>query len=213
MQLLVDDFFLRMYDIREWVGRQPNQTRRMRSRLIGTNGDQDPDRGAHGVRDLDLRLDGGGDRGRRQPRAGSARDRGHTGGSEHGTVLFGLEQDGKAEAAIEASTPSPTRAGAPRSRPSRWCQGSPRLARGWQDAPLKLEEGKASPSARVDRTHKEKVRPWAREQPCGRGLPYEKWAINALVAVFLIVFLGVGLDWASVDNPISDALNQYFLTR
>ena len=43
------------------------------------------------------------------------------------------------------------------------------------------------------------------------ALPYEKWAINALVAVFLLVFLGVGLDWASVDNPISDALNQYFL--
>ena len=38
VQLLEDDFFLRMYDIREWVGRQPNQTRRMRSRLIGTNG-------------------------------------------------------------------------------------------------------------------------------------------------------------------------------
>ena len=27
-----------MYDIREWVGRQPNQRRRMRSRLIGRNG-------------------------------------------------------------------------------------------------------------------------------------------------------------------------------
>ena len=38
IQLLEDDVFLRMYDIREWVGRQPNQTRRMRSRLIGTNG-------------------------------------------------------------------------------------------------------------------------------------------------------------------------------
>ena len=38
VQLLDDDVFLRMYDIREWVGRQPNQTRRMRSRLIGTNG-------------------------------------------------------------------------------------------------------------------------------------------------------------------------------
>ena len=29
IQLLEDDVFLRMYDIREWVGRQPNQTRRM----------------------------------------------------------------------------------------------------------------------------------------------------------------------------------------
>ena len=47
--------------------------------------------------------------------------------------------------------------------------------------------------------------------PLDEALPYEKWAINALVAVFLLVFLGVGLDWASVDNPISDALNQYFL--
>ena len=47
--------------------------------------------------------------------------------------------------------------------------------------------------------------------PLDEALPYEKWAINALVAVFLLVFLGVGLDWASVDNPVSDALNQYFL--
>ena len=38
VQLIEDDMFLRIYDIREWVGRQPNQTRRMRSRLIGTNG-------------------------------------------------------------------------------------------------------------------------------------------------------------------------------
>ena len=47
--------------------------------------------------------------------------------------------------------------------------------------------------------------------PLDEALPYEKWAINALVAVFLLVFLGVGLEWASVDNPISDGLNQYFL--
>ena len=38
VRLLDDEVFLRMYDIREWVGRQPNQTRRMRSRLIGRNG-------------------------------------------------------------------------------------------------------------------------------------------------------------------------------
>ncbi len=38
VKLLDDEVFLRMYDIREWVGRQPNQTRRMRSRLIGRNG-------------------------------------------------------------------------------------------------------------------------------------------------------------------------------
>jgi len=38
VQLVEDEVSLRMYDIREWVGRQPNQTRRMRSRLIGRNG-------------------------------------------------------------------------------------------------------------------------------------------------------------------------------
>ena len=38
VQLIQDEVFLKMYDIREWVGRQPNQTRRMRSRLIGRNG-------------------------------------------------------------------------------------------------------------------------------------------------------------------------------
>ncbi|DAC34923.1 MAG TPA: hypothetical protein D7H79_03355 [Candidatus Poseidoniales archaeon] len=38
VKLLEDEVFLRMYDIREWVGRQPNQTRRMRSRLIGRDG-------------------------------------------------------------------------------------------------------------------------------------------------------------------------------
>ena len=38
VQLLEDEIHLQMYDIREWVGRQPNQIRRMRSRLIGRNG-------------------------------------------------------------------------------------------------------------------------------------------------------------------------------
>ncbi len=38
VKLLEDEIFLRIYDIREWVGRQPNQTRRMRSRLIGRDG-------------------------------------------------------------------------------------------------------------------------------------------------------------------------------
>ena len=38
IQLLDDDVHLRMYDIREWVGRQPNQIKRMRGRLIGRNG-------------------------------------------------------------------------------------------------------------------------------------------------------------------------------
>ena len=47
--------------------------------------------------------------------------------------------------------------------------------------------------------------------PLDEALPYERWAINALLAVFLLIFLGIGLEWASVENPISDALNQYFL--
>jgi len=38
VQLLEDEIHLVMFDIREWVGRQPNQIRRMRSRLIGRNG-------------------------------------------------------------------------------------------------------------------------------------------------------------------------------
>ena len=38
VQLLEDEIHLQVYDIREWVGRQPNQIRRMRSRLIGRNG-------------------------------------------------------------------------------------------------------------------------------------------------------------------------------
>ena len=38
VNLLEDEINLRVYDIREWVGRQPNQIRRMRSRLIGRNG-------------------------------------------------------------------------------------------------------------------------------------------------------------------------------
>ena len=36
--LLEDDVHLKMYDIREWVGRQPNQIKRMRGRIIGRNG-------------------------------------------------------------------------------------------------------------------------------------------------------------------------------
>jgi ribosomal RNA assembly protein len=38
VRLISDDTFLRMYDIREWVGRRGNHTRRMRSRLIGRDG-------------------------------------------------------------------------------------------------------------------------------------------------------------------------------
>ena len=38
INLLEDDVHLKMYDIREWVGRQPNQIKRMRGRIIGRNG-------------------------------------------------------------------------------------------------------------------------------------------------------------------------------
>ena len=94
LQLLNDDIFLRMYDIREWVGRQPNQVRRMRSRLIGTNGR---------IRSLIEELSGceisiygstvliiGDDESLLI--AGPAIE-GILRGSEHGTVLYGLEQD------------------------------------------------------------------------------------------------------------------------
>ena len=94
LQLLNDDIFLRMYDIREWVGRQPNQIRRMRSRLIGTSGR---------IRSLIEELSGceisiygstvliiGDDESLLI--AGPAIE-GILRGSEHGTVLYGLEQD------------------------------------------------------------------------------------------------------------------------
>tara|TARA_B100000287_G_scaffold433289_1_gene494651 strand:- start:3783 stop:4466 length:684 start_codon:yes stop_codon:yes gene_type:complete len=93
-QLVEDDVFLRMYDIREWVGRQPNQTRRMRSRLIGTNGR---------IRTLVEELSGceiaiygstvaviGDNEGLA---LATPAIEGILGGSEHSTVLFGLEQD------------------------------------------------------------------------------------------------------------------------
>ncbi len=41
--------------------------------------------------------------------------------------------------------------------------------------------------------------------------PYERWAINALLTVFLMIFLGIGLEWAGVENPLSDLLNEYFI--
>ena len=40
---------------------------------------------------------------------------------------------------------------------------------------------------------------------------YEKWATNALITVFLLILLGLGLDWAEVDNPLSDGLFEYFI--
>ena len=96
LQLIDDEVFLRMYDIREWVGRQPNQTRRMRSRLIGTNGR---------IRSLIEELTGTemaiyGSTvlviGNQESLAlATPAIEGILQGSEHGTVLFGLEQDRK----------------------------------------------------------------------------------------------------------------------
>jgi|TARA_B110000914_G_C15498758_1_gene464680 ribosomal RNA assembly protein len=94
LQLIEDDIFLRMFDIREWVGRQPNQIRRMRSRLIGTNGR---------IRSLIEELSGceiaiygstvliiGDNEGLA---ISVPAIEGILRGSEHGTVLYGLEQD------------------------------------------------------------------------------------------------------------------------
>ena len=43
--------------------------------------------------------------------------------------------------------------------------------------------------------------------------PYEKMAINALLAVFALLFLGLGLEWAGIDNFLSDSLNEYFIDQ
>ena len=96
IQLIQDDVFLRMYDIREWVGRQPNQTRRMRSRLIGRNGRirslieeiSNCEMAIHGSTVLVI-----GDRAG-ITLAGPAIE-GILRGSEHSTILHGLEQDRK----------------------------------------------------------------------------------------------------------------------
>ena len=49
--------------------------------------------------------------------------------------------------------------------------------------------------------------------PLDEPHPYEKWAINALLAVFFLVFLGLGLEWAGVQNFLSDSLNEYFIDQ
>jgi len=96
IQLIDDDVFLRVYDIREWVGRQPNQVRRMRSRLIGSNGRirsliEEMSNCEISIYGSTVVVIGGND--------GLALDppaiEGILGGSEHSTVLFGLEQDKK----------------------------------------------------------------------------------------------------------------------
>lgn len=94
VQLLEDNVFLRMYDIREWVGRQPNQTRRMRSRLIGTNGRirtliEEISRCEITVYGSTVAVMGDND----GLSLATPAIEGILGGSEHSTVLFGLEQD------------------------------------------------------------------------------------------------------------------------
>ena len=94
VQLLDDDVFLRMYDIREWVGRQPNQTRRMRSRLIGTNVRirtliEEMSGCEIAVYGSTVAVLGGND----ALSLATPAIEGILGGSEHSTVLFGLEQD------------------------------------------------------------------------------------------------------------------------
>ena len=94
VQLLDDDVFLRMYDIREWVGRQPNQTRRMRSRLIGTNGRirtliEEMSGCEIAVYGSTVAVIGDND----SLALATPAIEGILGGSEHSTVLFGIEQD------------------------------------------------------------------------------------------------------------------------
>lgn len=49
--------------------------------------------------------------------------------------------------------------------------------------------------------------------PLDEAHPYERWAINALLVVFILIFLGIGLEWAGIENFLSDSLNQYFLDQ
>lgn len=96
VQLIRDEIFLRMYDIREWVGRQPNQTRRMRSRLIGRNGRirslieeiSNCEMAIHGSTVLVIGDQDG-------IALAAPAIEGILRGSEHSTVLHGLEQDRK----------------------------------------------------------------------------------------------------------------------
>ena len=146
MQLLEDAFFLRMYDIREWVGRQPNQTRRMRSRLIGTNGR---------IRTLieehtgcEISIYGstvaviGDDEG--LALAAPAIE-GILGGSEHGTVLFGLEQDRKRQRlrSKNLETYADRSSSAPESFESMVPGFSEARKRMAEETPLELEEGES----------------------------------------------------------------------
>ena len=96
VKLLDDEVFLRMYDIREWVGRQPNQTRRMRSRLIGRNGRirslieemSQTEMAIYGSTVLVIGDEDG-------LALATPAIENILNGAEHGTVLHGLEQDRK----------------------------------------------------------------------------------------------------------------------
>jgi hypothetical protein len=85
-----------MYDIREWVGRQPNQTRRMRSRLIGRNGRirsliEEISRCEMAIYGSTVLVIGDED----GLALAAPAIEGILRGSEHSTVLHGLEQDRK----------------------------------------------------------------------------------------------------------------------
>ena len=96
VRLIDDDMFLRTYDIREWVGRQPNQVRRMRSRLIGSNGRirtliEEMSNCEIAIYGSTVVVMGGND----GLSLATPAIEGILDGSEHSTVLFGLEQDKK----------------------------------------------------------------------------------------------------------------------
>ncbi len=96
VQLIQDEVFLKMYDIREWVGRQPNQTRRMRSRLIGRNGRirsliEEISRCEMAIYGSTVLVIGDED----GLTLAAPAIEGILRGSEHSTILHGLEQDRK----------------------------------------------------------------------------------------------------------------------
>ena len=146
VQLLEDDFFLRMYDIREWVGRQPNQTRRMRSRLIGTNGRIRTLIEEHTGCEISIygstvAVIGDDD----SLALAAPAIEGILGGSEHGTVLFGLEQDRKRQR-LRSKNLEPYAArssSAPESFESMVPGFSEARKRMAEETPLELEEGES----------------------------------------------------------------------
>ena len=146
VQLLEDDFFLRMYDIREWVGRQPNQTRRMRSRLIGTNGRIRTLIEEHTGCEISIYGSTVAVIGDDESLALAAPAiEGILGGSEHGTVLFGLEQDRKRQRlrSKNLETYADRSSSAPESFESMVPGFSEARKRMAEETPLELEEGES----------------------------------------------------------------------